>query len=318
MMAGQPLALSVVSLRKSFFNRGPRTPGARSFATDIAEVRRQFSSISEKFGNMPQEAGFRFGHAGPVQGEWVKVPDASPDRLILYFHGGGYVAGSPDTHRPLIARLCQAAQSNAFVPAYRLAPEFAFPAGLHDAIDAYRYLLQMNIAPSSIVLAGDDAGGGLAFACMVAIRDAGLPTPAGIAAMSPWADLSLSGWSLLQNANTETALSWDMLFVGARHYLKKQNPSDPYVSPVFASFRDFPPVMVHAGSNEILRDDASRLGDRAAEAGVPVSVEIYDGMQHLFQASTQVPAAHVSIQRLGQFIKARTASAAGEPAAEQV
>lgn len=296
-------------MRKSFFNRGPRVPGARSFATDIAEVRRQFSSLSENFGDAPQEADFKLGQAGPVQGEWVKVSDASPTRLILYFHGGGYVAGSPDSHRPLIARLCQAAQSNAFVPAYRLAPEHAFPAGLHDAIEAYRYLLQMKFAPSSIVLAGDDAGGGLAFACMLAIRDCGLPAPAGIVAMSPWADLSLSGWSLLQNAKTEAALSWDMLFIGARHYLQKQNPSDPYVSPVFANFRDFPPIMVHAGSNEILRDDASRLGDRAAEAGVRVSIEIYDGMQHLFQARANAPSAHVSIQRLGQFIKARTAVA---------
>lgn len=96
------------------------------------------------------------------------------------------------------------------------------------------------------------------------------------------------------------------MFVSARHYLKKTNPSDPYASPIFASFKDFPPIMVHAGSAEILRDDASRLGDRAAEAGTPVSVEIYDGMQHVFQANPYVPEARVSLARLGQFIRNRT------------
>jgi len=124
--------------------------------------------------------------------------------------------------------------------------------------------------------------------------------------MSPWADLSLSGWSMLTNEKNDAALSWDLLFVSARHYLKKGSPADQYASPIFANFRDFPPIMVHAGSLEILRDDASRIGDRAAEAGVPVSVEIYDGMQHVFQANARVPEARVSLARLGQFIRAKT------------
>jgi monoterpene epsilon-lactone hydrolase len=282
-------------------------PRAQGIATDVEELRRQFTYLTQRFGQVPQGTSFEATQVGPVKGEWVKVAGASNPRLILYFHGGGYVSGSPETHRPLIARLCQAAQSNAFAPAYRLAPDFAFPAGLRDGIDAYRYLLQQKYSPQSIVLAGDAAGGGLAFATLLAIRNAGLPMPAACVAMSPWADLSLSGWSMLQNEKNDAALSWDLLFVSARHYLKKQNPADPYASPVFASFRDFPPIMVHAGSNEILRDDASRLGERAAEAGVPVSVEIYDGMQHVFQASPYVPEARVSLQRLGQFIKSRTA-----------
>ncbi|HUJ03784.1 MAG TPA: alpha/beta hydrolase fold domain-containing protein, partial [Rhizomicrobium sp.] len=174
---------------------------------------------------------------------------------------------------------------------------------------------QSGIAARSMVLAGDQAGGGLAFACALAIRNAGLPMPAGIVAMSPWADLSLSGWSILQNAKSDAALSWELLFVSARHYLKKQSPTDPYASPIFASFRDFPPIMVHAGAAEILRDDASRIGDRAAEANVPVSVEIYDGMQHVFQASSYVPEARVSLARLGQFIRSRTPIAAPAKAA---
>jgi acetyl esterase/lipase len=282
----------------------PRISGP---AADIVELRRQYACLFERFGAAPGGVAFEAGQVGPAKGEWVKLGAASSDRLVLYFHGGGYIAGSPQTHRPLIARLCQAAEANAFVPAYRLAPDFVFPAAVRDGIDAYRHLISRRIDPLSIVLAGDGAGGGLAFAVALAARNAGLAMPAGVVAMSPWADLSLSGWSVLTNRASDTALNWELLFLSARQYLRKANPCDPYASPAFASFRDFPPIMVHAGSLEMLRDDASRLGDRAADAGISVSVEIYDGMPHVFQGDPDVPEARVSLQRLGQFIRQRTA-----------
>jgi acetyl esterase/lipase len=281
-------------------------PHATDASTDIAELRRQYTYLSDRFGAVPRNAVIEPSALGPVKGEWVRSETSSPRRLILYFHGGGYIAGSPETHRPLVAKLAHAAEASIFSAAYRLAPEYAFPAAVRDGIDAYRQLLGRGVAPQSIVLGGNGSGGGLAFSVLLATRNAGLPMPAACVAMSPWADLSLSGWSVLQNAKTDTAQSWELLFVSARHYLKRANPSDPYASPVFASFKDFPPIMVHAGSLEVLRDDASRLGDRAADAGVHVSVEIYDGMQHVFQANPYVPEAKVSLQRLGQFIRTRT------------
>jgi len=282
----------------------PRAAGA---AADIAELRRQYAYLSDRFGAAPGDVAFEPGQVGPIKGEWVKHGSrASADRLILYFHGGGYVAGSPETHRPLIARLAQASEAHAFVPAYRLAPEFVFPAAVRDGIDAYRHLLAKNIDAKSIVVAGDGSGGGLAFAVLLAARNAGLAMPAAGVAMSPWADLSLCGMSVLTNAGHDTALNWPLLFLSARHYLRKTNPCDPYASPAYASFRDFPPIMVHAGGFEMLKDDASRLGDRAADAGTQVSVEIYDSMQHVFQANPYVPEARVSLQRLGQFIRQRT------------
>jgi epsilon-lactone hydrolase len=285
---------------------GPDTPPS--------ELRQRFVSTFQRFGPPPDDAQFQPAQLGPIKGEWVTVERSSANRIILYFHGGGFIAGSPETHRTLVARLCDAGFARAFSVAYRLAPEYVFPAGLRDGVDAYRALLQKGVEPSSIVLAGDDAGGGLAFASLLAIRNGGMPMPAGCVAMSPWVDLTLSGWSVLTNAKSDMARSWDLLFLTARHYLKKQSPADPYASPIYASFRDFPPVMVHAGSLEILRDDASRIGDKAAEANVPISVEIYDGMQHLFQADSELQEAKVSLQRLGQFIRQRagrvTASAA--------
>ena len=275
--------------------------------TDIAELRARYEAMFERAGAPPQEATFEPAQIGPLKGEWVRLPNSSPNRLILYFHGGGYIAGSPQTHRALVARLAQASEATAFSLDYRLAPEFVFPAAVRDGIDAYRHITAKGVAPSSIVLAGDGSGGGLAFSVLHAARNANLAMPAACVAMSPWADLSLSGWSVMQNAKTDNFLAWDLLFVNARQYLRKTNPCDAYASPAFASFKDFPPMMVHAGSLEMLRDDASRLGDRAADAGVPVSVEIYDGMQHVFQAS-RVPEAKVSLQRLGQFIRTRTAA----------
>jgi monoterpene epsilon-lactone hydrolase len=283
---------------------------------DIAELRQRFEATFQKFAPPPADAQFKPAQLGPIKGEWVTVDRSSANRTLLYFHGGGFIAGSPETHRGLIARLCDHAFARAFSVAYRLAPEHLFPSGLRDGVDAYRALLQKGVEPSSIVLAGDDAGGGLAFSALLAIRNGNMPMPAACIALSPWVDMTLSGWSVLTNARSDAQLSWDLLFLTARHYLKKQSPADPYASPIYAGFRDFPPVMVHAGSAEILKDDASRIGDRAAEANVPVSVEIYDGMQHLFQANPELQEAKVSLQRLGQFIRQRAGRAPAVTAAQ--
>jgi acetyl esterase/lipase len=279
---------------------------ATGHATPVEELRRRYTSLAAEFGPPPEDVMVERANLGQVKGEWVRVSETVPQRLLLYFHGGGYIAGSPQSHRALIAKLCRVGGAAALSLDYRLGPEFPFPACLRDAVDAYRFLIAKAYPPESVVLAGDGAGGGLAVATMMAIRNGGLPMPAGLVALSPWADLTLSGWSIMENAESDSAMSWDLLFVSARHYLKGANPADPYASPIYGSMRDFPPIMIHAGSNEILRDDASRLGELAAASNVPVSVEVYDGMGHLFQASAASQDAKVSLHRLGQFIRART------------
>lgn len=275
----------------------------------IEEVRARYAGLFSRFGLPPQAMDFTPGQLGPIHGEWVGAP-GGPGRTLLYFHGGGFVAGSPETHRALVGRLVEASGVGAFSVKYRLAPECFFPAAVRDGIDAYRALLAKGVSGSSIVLAGDEAGGGLAFAVALAVRNAGLAMPGGVVALSPWADLSLSGLSMLANRRSDSQLDWDTLFLCARHYLRKSNPCDTYASPAYAGFHDFPPVMVHAGAHEILRDDASKLGDRAAEAQVPVSVEIYDGMGHLFQADGTRNEAKVSLSRLAQFIRAKSSALA--------
>jgi epsilon-lactone hydrolase len=275
-------------------------------AGDIEELKSRFTQSFARFGAPPAQVQFEAAQLGPVAGEWARPERAQPGRVILYFHGGGFICGSPESHRPLSAKLAEIGEADAFSVRYRLAPDYVFPAPVRDGIDAYRALLASGIEPRQVVLAGDGSGGGLAFAVALAIRNAGLAMPAAIAAMSPWADLSLSGWSLLLNAKSDDALDWTLLFQCARHYLRKANPADAYASPVFANLKDFPPVMVHAGSAEILRDDASKLGDRAAESQVSMSVEIYDGMGHLFQCEGHTKEAKISFSRLGQFIRNKT------------
>lgn len=296
------------SWQSSLFDRFTRIsrPPVQEALTGLDDVRHLYDNLTDHFGPVPGETIFEPATQGPVQGEWARRANSSPDRLVIFFHGGCFVTGTPQNHRSLVARLSQAAEAAVFTPAYRLAPQHVFPAPVRDGLDLYRQFVTRGIRPGSVVLAGCGSGGGLALSVLLAIRNAGLPMPAAAAVMSPWTDLSLSGWSMLKNAHHDSVLSWDMLFVAARTYLKQAAPSDPYASPVYAGFKGLPPLMVHAGSQEILRDDASRLGDKAAGAGVPVSVEIYDGMQHLFQANPYVPEAKVSLQRLGQFIRSRT------------
>lgn len=281
----------------------PKTP------TSIEEVRARYDDQFARFGAPPAGVDAVPGQLGPIGGEWLRSQSSDASRAILYFHGGGFVAGSPQTHRPIAARLVDASGVAAFSVTYRLAPGSFFPAPVRDGIDAYRALIA-KMPASSIILAGDEAGGGLAFAVALAVRNAGLAMPGGVVALSPWADLSLSGLSVLGNRRIDPVLDWDGLFLCARSYLRKSNPCDAYASPAWAPLSGFPPVMVHAGAAEILRDDASKLGDRAADANVPVSVEIYDGMGHLFQLDGSRNEAKVSLSRLAQFIRAKSAALA--------
>jgi epsilon-lactone hydrolase len=280
----------------------PQSPQGKNLT--LEEVRNRYAALFARFG-LTSDMEITPGKLGVIPGEWVGAGHS--DRIILYFHGGGFVAGSPESHRPLIGKLVEASGVGAFSVNYRLAPECFFPAAVRDGIDAYRALLASGVAASSVILAGDEAGGGLAFAVALAIRNGGLEMAGGLVALSPWADLSLSGMSVLNNRKSDMVLEWETLFLSARHYLRKSNPCDAYASPAYASFSGFPPIMVHAGSNEILRDDASKLGDRAADANVPVSVEIYNGMGHLFQIDAGRNEAKVSLSRLSQFIRSKCA-----------
>ena len=205
---------------------------------------------------------------------------ATPDRtVLLYLHGGGYVVGSAGTGAPLAAALTGRIGGTAYSLDYRLAPEHPFPAALEDAQAAYREILTTT-DPGDILLAGDSAGGGLAVALLVAVREAGLPQPAAVAVLSPWTDLTLSGESLRTRADADPIFTVDALRWYAERYAAGTAPGG---SPIRADLTGLPPMLVQVGSDELLLDDAVRLAGRAGAAGVEVTLEIGAGLPHVYQ-----------------------------------
>lgn len=209
----------------------------------------------------------------PLRGEWLD-PDAAVGSArvptILYLHGGGYYFCSPRTHRAVSFGLATRTGARVFSLDYRLAPEHRFPAALDDAIAAYRRLIAAGALPQTVVMAGDSAGGGLALAALVALRDAGDPLPAGALLFSPWTDLAATGASISANDGADPMFSGASIARAAKLYLGDTAATHPYASPLYADMQKLPPLFIQAGSTEVLLDDARRVAARATQAGVAV------------------------------------------------
>ena len=246
-----------------------------------------------------------------ILGEWLwpKGVDRNigTQGTLLYLHGGGYILGSPDTHRAMVASLVRNANTRALLIDYRLAPEHPFPAGVEDAVKAYRWLLDQGIAPDTITVAGDSAGGGLTMALLLSLRDAGIPLPAGAALLSPWTDLAMSGWTHITHRKRDPMISLDGALLAARHYLGATNPTNPLASPLYGQFDGLPPLFIHVGGNEILLDDSLRLADRARTAGVHVEIKVWNDLPHVFQAASFLPEARQSLKEIAAFLKTQMA-----------
>lgn len=247
-------------------------------------------------------------HAHPP-GEWVVGRGSSAvSPVILYLHGGGYIACSPETHRPLVGSLTTRLGARAFVPNYRLAPEFPYPAALDDAIAAYRYLLEEHqIASAQIIIAGDSAGGGLALATAMRIRDEGLPQPAAILLFSPWTDMAVTGNSIDENSERCAMFAGNTIRRAAPLYLGGVEAHHPGASPLYGSYNGLAPLLIHASSDEVLRDDAVRVAERASAAGVTVEFRLWPGVPHCWQFfSAIMPEAAESLQLTTQFVRKHT------------
>jgi len=245
--------------------------------------------------------------ANGVDAEWIAAPGAAADRVILYFHGGGYVLGSINTHRAMVSRIARASIARALAIDYRLAPEHPFPAAVDDAIASYRWLLAQGYKPHKIVIAGDSAGGGLTLAALLAIRDAKLPMPAGAVPISPWTDLEGTGESVRTRAARDVMVTQENLAGSAKQYYGAHNPKDPLVSPVHADFSGLPPMLIHVGDAEILLDDATRVAKSAKAAGVNVELEVWDDMPHVWHVFAKIlPEGQQAIDKIGKFVIART------------
>lgn len=241
--------------------------------------------------------------AGGVPAAWIVPADAVPGRVILYAHGGSYNSGSITSHIPLTGNIALAAQARLLAVDYRLAPEHPFPAALEDALSAYRWLLAQNIDPKRIVLAGDSAGGGLMLALILSLRDSGTPLPAAAACLSPWTDLTCSGESWTKNAKTDFMLKLIPTMQAAEIYLRDADPHNSLASPLFGDLHNLPPILLQVGSNEIILSDSVQFAEKAKSAGVDVTFDVWDGMQHEWQyAASLLPEARQALARIGEFI----------------
>jgi monoterpene epsilon-lactone hydrolase len=239
---------------------------------------------------------------GGVAALEVVVEETSAD-VILYLHGGGYVIGSAESSVPLAAEFAQRTGAKVIVLDYRLAPENPFPAAVDDARAAYRGLLSEGVVPSTIALAGESAGGGLAVAAALALRDAAVPLPASILTMSPWADLTLSGSTFVEKQPVDAILTGDGLRRSAGNYLGTADATDPYISPIFGDLHGLPPMLIQSGSREILLSDSLRLASRAAVADVRVTLDIVPGAPHVFQAyAAMLDEGEAALSRAADFL----------------
>lgn len=247
-----------------------------------------------------QSAQFNMGNVPAEKINTAKVGQA----VLLYLHGGGYCIGSIRTHRPLAAHIARAAQATCYIPDYRLAPEHPHPAALDDALAAYRWLLAQNIPAKHIIIAGDSAGGGLALATGIAIRDSNLSIPAGLVLISPWADLSLSGDTIQTHASRDPILSRSLLSHWSQLYRGEHPVKHPPCSPLFANMDGLPPMLIQVGSEEILLSDSQRLAQRAQSAGISVQLGIYERMWHDFHIQAGLlEASDRAITEIGDFVK---------------
>lgn len=265
---------------------------------------------------------YRPGDA-PMRGEWLE-PTAPPDvaraiprRTILYLHGGGYYFCSPQSHRSLVFELARRASARTFSLDYRLAPEHRFPAALDDAVAAWRQLLTDGTPAGSIVIAGDSAGGGLALATLVALRDAGDPMPAGGVLFSPWTDLAATGDSIRSNDGRDPMFSGPAIARAAQVYLGDTAATHPHASPLYADLHGLPPLFMQAGDTEVLLDDTQRVAARAREAGVHVECEIWPKMPHVWQIFAPfIPEAGAALDKAAAFVNRVTSVRAAQPSSE--
>jgi monoterpene epsilon-lactone hydrolase len=238
-----------------------------------------------------------------VRGEWVS-PERAEGGVILYFHGGGYVACSAATDRPITAGLARLTGRRVFSLDYRLAPEHRFPAALDDAVAAYRWLLDRGVAPHALALAGTSAGGGLVLCTLLRLRDDGLPLPASAVCFSPWTDLAGTGESLHLNDGRCPTFRPKNIPAFARIYLGETSPFAPYASPVFADLGKLPPLLLQVSSNELLLDDARRVHDKVQRSGGVSRLEVFDDLFHAWpMLDGFMPEARVALQHTARFMK---------------
>jgi len=294
------------SIRGRLVYEGLRLLGSPFDRSTPLEKQRAYLERQGRRVRVPREVKVQTTSIGPIHAEWLRPRGARPDAALLYLHGGGYTMGSCNTHRAMVGRIAAAANVNALLIDYRLAPENPFPAALTDAKNAYGWLLHQGLEAGSIAVGGDSAGGGLAVALAVGLRDQGQPVPAALICISPWLDLTASGESMKTRAHTDPLITWEASVLNARRYVADHHPKEPLISPLFADPAGLPGMYIQVGQHEVLRSDSDRFVRAARQAGVEVRFEIWPGMWHVWHAwAPFVPEASRAIRLIGDFVRER-------------
>lgn len=276
-----------------------------SHSLSLAEIRTNLSYL-EKALPVPDDARIEIVDAGGIPAEMIRAPGigANHDKALLYLHGGGYAFCGPGTHRLLAYNLSAAAGMPCLLPDYRLAPEHPYPAAIEDALTAYDWLQGQGYRPDHVAVAGDSAGGGLAVAAMLRLKQNGQPLPGAAVCLSPWTDLNMTGASIDGKAEADPMVQRAGLERCAEWYLGDRDRRNPEASPLFGELSGLPPMLIQVGGNEVLLDDAARLAARAEAAGVDVSYQCWERMFHVWQLyAPMLSEGQDAITAIGEFLK---------------
>ncbi len=268
----------------------------------IAQVRIGLEKLMADF---PAAADVHFAplSIGKLSAAWVHAPGCSRDRVILFFHGGGYISGSFHSHQDLIGRLAKATGCDILAVDYRLAPEHPFPAALEDALLSYDYLRKQKISPANIFVAGTSAGGGLALSLLLKLLDRREVLPRGAICICPWVDLALTGKTLKSNEGKDL-IHEKNIKRAASVYLAGHNPKDPLASPLYGNLEGLPPLLIHTGMREVFLDEIEQFAKKAKESGVKVELQKFEEMIHTWHLfAAMVPEGQKALEKIGEFVR---------------
>jgi acetyl esterase/lipase len=270
---------------------------------DISTLRGKFSQLDRQASRSElQHAQKKSVDCNGIAAHWLTPANYQKDRVLLYIHGGAFVAYTPNTYSAMVASWCAPLKTRALMIDYRLAPEHPYPAALEDCLETYRWLLDQGYQGKDIVIAGDSAGGNLVLATLQQLKNQKLPPPSCAVLLSPFLDLTLSGASALDNAHRDPIFTLAFAVGIRRFYAPGQSYSQPSVSPLFGDFAGLPPLLFQVGSTEMLLDDSTQAASRANAAGVPVQLEVWKRLPHVFQMVPALPQAQEAAKSIRNFI----------------
>jgi acetyl esterase/lipase len=283
--------------------QGRLKPETWDMDTSISAFRQMCENTNGRLAQLPEGIRVEPLSVAGMPAEWLLPEGGTKNTVILYMLGGGYISGSCNDHRAMVAKVARASGVSTLMFNHRLAPEDPYPAALEDALAAYRWLLDQGTSPDQIVIMGESAGGGLCLASLLAIRDRGLSLPAAAVALSPWTDLKLTGES--HRTKARVCLSPPgMSAVCSRYYAGEHDPGLPYISPLYGDLHGLPPLLIQVGEYETLLDDSTRFAAKAQAAGVEVTLIVGDKMIHCYPLLAPLfPEASQGLAEIRDFIR---------------